>query len=120
MPKTSVDSTMYFREGKDATVNCVIISNPEPTVTWHFLNNPASGLIDFIQTSNKNEYISALTIRSISHDEFGSYECKASNILGMDSTTFHLLKQGIHSKCVRKFVLYYILLYLLYIYYILL
>ncbi|XP_062499372.1 hemicentin-1-like [Corticium candelabrum] len=95
VPKTSVDSTMYFREGKDATVNCVIISNPEPTVTWHFLNNPASGLIDFIQTSNKNEYISALTIRSISHDEFGSYECKASNILGMDSTTFHLLKQVI-------------------------
>lgn len=93
-PETSDDSTIYVKAGDDVSISCTIIANPEPAHKWYIEGNQVTGLISMTATSNKNEYVSVLTITGIGDARFGDYQCSASNLLGTDSTTFHLFKQG--------------------------
>ena len=78
-------------QGSQAILDCVVMGNPPPTISWVFnsvsLPNPA---ITRIQQSSNGSLIFSPIMKS---DE-GSYLCRASNSAGMESAIFQLRVYG--------------------------
>ncbi|KAG8226079.1 hypothetical protein J437_LFUL006386, partial [Ladona fulva] len=72
-------------KGESTSLNCSIIGNPKPTITWHKLENGVQGKIRKIHTTS----LSTLELQNIHHDESGIYKCKGSSHIGSTEKTFN-------------------------------
>ena len=80
-------------EGQTATLRCEVDGNPEPGIKWYKLDSipiKESDRVTITKRSVKSPYygafrvISILQIRDVVADDYGEYDCRASNPVGVD------------------------------------
>ena len=80
-------------EGQTATLRCEVDGNPEPGIKWYKLDSipiKESDRMTITKKLVKSPYsgafkvISILQIRNIVADDYGEYDCRASNPVGVD------------------------------------
>ncbi|XP_072048951.1 nephrin-like [Amphiura filiformis] len=93
-PEITTEKTIdSIDEGKDASLECIGIGHPEPTLKWYTSEGipiNSGGKISIIETTlgsgqiNGTLKMSLLNIRQVSRDDYGVYVCNASNGIGYD------------------------------------
>ncbi|XP_072013084.1 nephrin-like isoform X2 [Amphiura filiformis] len=80
-------------EGQTAYLNCEVDANPRPTITWYkhdSIEMEKSGRVSITEKLVRSPYSSAfrvvseLQIRNIVADDYGDYDCRVGNIVGVD------------------------------------
>ncbi|XP_061659315.1 neural cell adhesion molecule 1a isoform X1 [Syngnathoides biaculeatus] len=97
-PKIMGVVTVYTWEGNPANISCEVEAHPGASVTWF-----RDGLqVPSDNTTNLKLYstprISYLEVFPESQSDFGSYNCTASNVMGIESKEFLLIQAEVPSS----------------------
>ncbi|XP_061607147.1 neural cell adhesion molecule 1a isoform X4 [Phyllopteryx taeniolatus] len=97
-PKIMGVVTVYTWEGNPANISCEVEAHPGASVTWF-----RDGLqVPSDNTTNVKRYstpsISYLEVFPESHSDFGSYNCTATNVMGIESKEFLLIQAEVPSS----------------------
>lgn len=78
-------------EGNCVTLECTLVSSPDPKIIWYKGDNPIRDSEHGIQTTFDSESGKAvLKIASASLNDIGKYQCEIENALGKASTKCQL------------------------------
>ncbi|XP_038563712.1 neural cell adhesion molecule 1a isoform X9 [Micropterus salmoides] len=96
-PKILGQVTVYTWEGNPANISCEVEAHPRASVVWF-----RDGLqLPSANTTNMKIYntpaISYLEITPDSQNDFGSYNCTATNVMGTESKEFLLIQAEVPS-----------------------
>ena len=74
--------------GSDTTITCVFEGCPVPSVTWYHKGVPVefNERVESVHISTHTFTVCDLTIRTVSLDDTGEYECVGGNGYGNDSS----------------------------------
>ncbi|GAU88605.1 hypothetical protein RvY_01275 [Ramazzottius varieornatus] len=83
-----------------AKLECLVESNPEPTITWSRNNQPIQSFtgrlrVEAVQNISAETYKIVLTIDQPDESDLGEYQCSAKNLIGDNSKTFNLVRRSI-------------------------
>uniref|UniRef100_A0A8C9YPZ0 Neural cell adhesion molecule 1a n=1 Tax=Sander lucioperca TaxID=283035 RepID=A0A8C9YPZ0_SANLU len=97
-PKIQGQVTVYTWEGNAANISCEVEAHPGASVVWF-----RDGLqLPSANTTNMKIYntqtVSYLEITPDSQNDFGSYNCTATNAMGTDSKEFLLIQAEVPSS----------------------
>uniref|UniRef100_A0A8C4EGQ1 Neural cell adhesion molecule 1a n=1 Tax=Dicentrarchus labrax TaxID=13489 RepID=A0A8C4EGQ1_DICLA len=97
-PKILGPVTVYTWEGNPANISCEVEAHPVASVVWF-----RDGLqLPSANTTNMKMYntptISYLEITPDSQNDFGSYNCTATNVMGTESKEFLLIQAEVPSS----------------------
>ncbi|XP_032389070.1 neural cell adhesion molecule 1 isoform X25 [Etheostoma spectabile] len=97
-PKIQGQVTVYTWEGNAANISCEVEAHPGASVVWF-----RDGLqLPSANTTNMKIYntqtVSYLEIKPESQNDFGSYNCTATNVMGTDSKEFLLIQAEVPSS----------------------
>ncbi|XP_035522559.1 neural cell adhesion molecule 1a isoform X4 [Morone saxatilis] len=97
-PKILGPVTVYTWEGNPANISCEVEAHPGASVVWF-----RDGLqLPSANTTNMKMYntptISYLEITPDSQNDFGSYNCTATNVMGTESKEFLLIQAEVPSS----------------------
>ncbi|XP_030638861.1 neural cell adhesion molecule 1a [Chanos chanos] len=96
-PKLQGAITVYTWEGNPANISCEVLAHPSASVVWFRDSQPLPGP----NTTNIKVYsspaVSYLEITPDSQNDFGSYNCTASNAIGTESKEFLLIQADVPS-----------------------
>ncbi|KAM9332341.1 neural cell adhesion molecule 1a isoform 3-T3 [Pholidichthys leucotaenia] len=97
-PKIMGSVTVYTWEGNPANISCEVEAHPGASVVWF-----RDGLqLPTANTTNMKIYntaaVSYLEITPDSHNDFGSYNCTATNVMGTESKEFLLIQAEVPSS----------------------
>ncbi|XP_062393485.1 neural cell adhesion molecule 1-like, partial [Sardina pilchardus] len=96
-PKIQGSVTVYTWEGNAANISCEVLAHPIASVTWYRDNQQ----LPSANTSNVKIYntpaVSYLEVTPDSQNDFGSYNCTASNGMGIESKEFLLIQAEVPS-----------------------
>lgn len=80
-------------EGQTAVLRCEVDANPRPTITWYRPDSSQmanSERVRIVEKQVKSQYmfgyriVSQLQIRDVEFEDYGEYDCRVSNIVGVD------------------------------------
>ncbi|KAK7925096.1 hypothetical protein WMY93_007406 [Mugilogobius chulae] len=93
-PKILGQVTVYTWEGNPANISCEVEAHPTADMLWFRdgiqLPNANSSNVKIYNTPS----VSYLEINPDSQNDFGSYNCTATNIMGTESKEFILIQAG--------------------------
>ncbi|XP_059147293.1 lachesin-like [Physella acuta] len=95
-PKVYLDGPKRLGQslGKETIVECHVSAHPQSETSWRkggrILSKGEKYDIQVFVSEEENTVILALRIRDITPDDFGHYDCVASNAIGSDKDTFIL------------------------------
>ncbi|XP_071783034.2 neural cell adhesion molecule 1a [Centroberyx gerrardi] len=97
-PKIQGDVTVYTWEGNPANISCEVLAHPGASVVW-FRDGQQ---LPSANTTNIKIYntptVSYLEITPDSQNDFGSYNCTATNVIGTESKEFLLIQAEVPSS----------------------
>ena len=86
------DTTVH--DGKTAVLECCILGNPSPQISWRKNGLIIGQMFDFKQSYIDD--VARLEIGKVCVQDSGSYGCVGTNDLGEISTSCYLTVQGKH------------------------
>ncbi|XP_028277285.1 LOW QUALITY PROTEIN: neural cell adhesion molecule 1-like [Parambassis ranga] len=96
-PKILGSVTVYTWEGNPANISCEVVAHPGASVVWFRDGLP----LPTANTTNMKIYntpkLSYLEITPDSQNDFGSYNCTATNVMGTESKEFLLIQAEVPS-----------------------
>uniref|UniRef100_A0A4W5QIH0 Neural cell adhesion molecule 1 n=1 Tax=Hucho hucho TaxID=62062 RepID=A0A4W5QIH0_9TELE len=96
-PKIQGSVTVYTWEGNAANISCEVLAHPGASVVWFRDGQQLSS----INTTNVKIYntpaVSYLEVTPDSQNDFGSYNCTATNMIGAESKEFLLIQADVPS-----------------------
>lgn len=97
-PKIQGKVVVYTWEGNPANISCEVLAHPGASVVWFRDGQQLSSA----NTTNARVYntpgVSYLEITPDSQNDFGSYNCTASNAIGTESKEFLLIQAEVPSS----------------------
>ncbi|KAJ8267086.1 hypothetical protein GJAV_G00138170 [Gymnothorax javanicus] len=96
-PKIQGAVTVYTWEGNPANISCEVLAHPGASVVWF---RDAQQLPSANGTNVKiynSPSVSNLEVTPESQADFGSYNCTATNVIGMESKEFLLIQADVPS-----------------------
>nr|XP_020453978.1 neural cell adhesion molecule 1-like isoform X12 [Monopterus albus] len=96
-PKIQGEVTVYTWEGNPANISCEVEAHPRASVVWfrYGLQLPTANSTGI--TIYNTPTISYLEITPDSQNDFGSYNCTATNVIGTESKEFLLIQAEVPS-----------------------
>ncbi|KAG0721621.1 Neural cell adhesion molecule 1 [Chionoecetes opilio] len=82
-------TTVRTGEGDKVELVCIVHSRPAPQVVWRKDGHPISEPAGHVEESDKGHRHS-LQINVVTENDFGQYECEATNNFGSASASIHL------------------------------
>ncbi|XP_071183579.1 neural cell adhesion molecule 1-like isoform X10 [Salvelinus alpinus] len=96
-PKIQGSVTVYTWEGNAANISCEVLAHPGASVVWFRDGQQLSST----NTTNIKIYntpaVSYLEVTPDSQNDFGSYNCTATNMIGAESKEFLLIQADVPS-----------------------
>ncbi|KAM9540414.1 neural cell adhesion molecule 1-like isoform 9-T9 [Salvelinus alpinus] len=96
-PKIQGSVTVYTWEGNAANISCEVLAHPGASVVWFRDGQQLSST----NTTNVKIYntpaVSYLEVTPDSQNDFGSYNCTATNMIGAESKEFLLIQADVPS-----------------------
>ncbi|XP_041749776.1 neural cell adhesion molecule 1 isoform X20 [Coregonus clupeaformis] len=96
-PKIQGSVTIYTWEGNAANISCEVLAHPGASVVW-FRDGQQ---LPSANTTNVKIYntpaVSYLEVTPDSQNDFGSYNCTATNVIGTESKEFLLIQADVPS-----------------------
>ncbi|XP_041948372.1 neural cell adhesion molecule 1-like isoform X3 [Alosa sapidissima] len=96
-PKIQGPVTVYTWEGNAANISCEVLAHPVASVVWYRDGQQ----LPSTNTTNVKIYntpaVSYLELTPDSQNDFGSYNCTASNVMGTESKEFLLIQAEVPS-----------------------
>ena len=97
----SLQSTTYVVQGQSVQLNCTFGGLPVPNITW---TTPNGSIIIsqshfMVQSTNTS---TSLTISPLGPGDSGTYNCTASNFIGMSSASIQLIVQSKNIIVMKK------------------
>ncbi|XP_061103762.1 neural cell adhesion molecule 1a isoform X1 [Conger conger] len=96
-PKIQGPVTVYTWEGNPANISCEVLAHPGASVVWFRDSQP----LPSANTTNVKIFntltASYLEVTPESQAEFGSYNCTATNLIGVESKEFILIQADVPS-----------------------
>nr|ADV17403.1 neural cell adhesion molecule 1 isoform 1 [Oncorhynchus mykiss] len=96
-PKIQGSVTVYTWEGNAANISCEVLAHPGASVVWFRDGQQLSST----NTTNVKIYntpaVSYLEVTPDSQNDFGSYNCTATNLIGTESKEFLLIQADVPS-----------------------
>ncbi|XP_029924427.1 neural cell adhesion molecule 1a isoform X4 [Myripristis murdjan] len=97
-PKVQGTVTWYTWQGNPVNITCEVLAHPGAAVEWYRDNEP----LPSANTTNIKIYntpaVSYLEITPTSQNDFGSYNCTATNVIGTESKEFLLIQAEVPSS----------------------
>ncbi|XP_034745680.1 neural cell adhesion molecule 1a isoform X4 [Etheostoma cragini] len=97
-PKIQGQVTVYTWEGNAANISCEVEAHPGASVVWFRdgLQLPSANTTNM--KIHNTQTVSYLEIKPDSQNDFGSYNCTATNAMGTDSKEFLLIQAEVPSS----------------------
>ncbi|KAM4015030.1 sialic acid-binding Ig-like lectin 14 isoform 2-T2 [Anomaloglossus baeobatrachus] len=86
---TDDPTTVIVKDGDSVTLNCIVDSNPNASVTWY--------KEDMVVHRNINDQIVTLQLINITESDAGKYQCSAMNEHGVTLRSMQIIHQSSYS-----------------------
>ncbi|KAJ7996950.1 hypothetical protein DPEC_G00223840 [Dallia pectoralis] len=96
-PKIQGSVTVYTWEGNSANISCEVLAHPGASVVWFRDGQQLPGTNATNVKIYNTPAVSYLEVTPDSQNDFGSYNCTASNVIGVESKEFLLIQADVPS-----------------------